>query len=157
MNLKKYTSLDGLRLDLSNKKLKRIPDNVTTLINLKNINLSDNFLTEVPKEMWLLKDLEVLDLSYNLIKTIPEGIGVLKKLRRLHIFVCYLTELPYDIVGLDSLTDLDLRHNELESIPEYLNELKNLQVLRLNGNNLRNKETKKILKPLVNRGCIITI
>ena len=55
-------------LDLSNNKLKKIPKEIGCLINLKELDLSYNQLKEISKEIESLINLQTLALHYNQLK-----------------------------------------------------------------------------------------
>ncbi len=69
--LKELIQEDPLReeIDLSNQALTMLDNNSVDLLsrfqNLKFLNLSDNYLQKLPKNMDLLKKLEFLDLNGN--------------------------------------------------------------------------------------------
>lgn len=69
------------------------------------LNLSDEDLNEIPKEVFELKNLEELNLSWNQIKTVPEEIQKLTALRR-----------------------LDITHNLIVGIPSFLLKIENLKI-----------------------------
>ena len=76
-----YTSLEEAlvnpslvyRLDLSKKKLKKIPQEVFILINLNELKLEKNKITDIPSQITGLRHLQRISLSRNRIETfIPE-------------------------------------------------------------------------------------
>ncbi|MES2345673.1 MAG: leucine-rich repeat domain-containing protein [Chlamydiota bacterium] len=107
--------LDGIEsLDLSEKL---VPENafipvtpcVTKVIflfkNLTTLNLSNNDIRQIPKELGNLTQLENLDLSHNSIHELPSELG-----------------------NLIHLKSLDLRNNrDLENVPETFENLNNLE------------------------------
>lgn len=58
-------------LDISDNKLKKLPQSITNLKNLKGLDLAYNKLKRVPESVYSLKNLKWLDLSYNKIKKFP--------------------------------------------------------------------------------------
>lgn len=99
-------------LNLAGLGLKEVPDAVAELHdNVRILDLSDNYLSELP---WWLSDLSSLrsvDVRSNRMRTLPQGIGKLRK-----------------------LTDLHVQNNLLDSIPSTLRFLPNLRRLELLGN-----------------------
>jgi len=68
--------------DLDDKLISRDKDK---LLSETHLTLKSQLLTEIPKEIFYLKELEALDLSDNLLKKIPEEIGNLSKLEYLFL------------------------------------------------------------------------
>lgn len=97
-------------LDLSNNGLSKLTNQMELLINLTELNLSNNQLTQVHKLKF--RHLEKLDLSHN------------------HITSAKLTKIPVTIVHLN------LSFNEITYIPLGFMKLKKLRSLELNGNPL---------------------
>jgi len=86
---------------------------------LRKIDLSNNKLVEIPKEIGTLKKLEELDLQKNKIKKIPIQIGELPCLEILQLNYNNLQEIPLAITILPRLRRLCLAYNKLENIPQY--------------------------------------
>ena len=98
-------------LDLSGKKLREVPPEIALLTNLNILDLSRNKLREIPSFSGDMSNLQVLRLSKNRLKQFPEGI-------------CHLEHLDH----------LDLGKNNIDSIPPCIGRLKKLRVLDLWGN-----------------------
>jgi hypothetical protein len=77
------------------------------------INLSGKDLTQVPKDIWKFKKVQILNLSNNSIQ-----------------------EIPAEIKNLKNLQILDLRNNKISSIADQLNNLKYLTSIKLSGNHI---------------------
>lgn len=97
-------------LDLSNNHLSKLTNQLELLVNLTELNLSHNELTQVQKLNF--DHLEKLDLSFNRItsaklKKIPKNI--------VHLDLAYneITYLPLDFMKLKSLRSLELAGNPL--------------------------------------------
>ena len=97
-------------LDLSNNQLTKISSQLELLVNLTELNLSHNQLTQVHKLN--LRHLETLDLSHNRITSAK------------------LSKLPKNIVNLN------LSHNEITYLPSDFMKLKKLRSLELTENPL---------------------
>lgn len=139
-----YTSLEDAlvnprqvyRLDLSKKKLKTFPQEIFLMINLNELKLEKNKLTEIPTqitglrylqrlncsknriekfipEICRLTNLVELDLSENYIGQIPDDIRKLKELRKLVLWSNLLHYFPTTLGQLEKLEELDLLHNEM--------------------------------------------
>ncbi|KAJ3278413.1 hypothetical protein HK104_002359 [Borealophlyctis nickersoniae] len=85
-------------LDLSNNHLEFIPREIGLLTGLKELILRANFLVDVPMDVGRLRGLEVLDLSRN-----------------------QITKLAHTLfVGMNSLHYIDLSENKLTNLPSSL-------------------------------------
>jgi Leucine-rich repeat (LRR) protein len=131
------------KLDLSNKDISVIPDEIGTLVHLKELNLSYNSISKLPAELFKLKKLETilllrndiveipsdiqqlgnlrtLDISYNPISEIPESFGSLTNLQNLDASYCNLKKLPVSFINLLSLKNLYLENNHFEFPPDKI-------------------------------------
>ena len=97
-------------LDLSNNELTKLTNQMELLVNLTELNLSNNQLTQVHKLKF--KHLEKLDLSHNQITSAK------------------LTKIPVNIVHLN------LSFNDITYIPLGFMKLKKLRSIELDGNPL---------------------
>ncbi|KDR19316.1 Leucine-rich repeats and immunoglobulin-like domains protein 3 [Zootermopsis nevadensis] len=107
---------------------------------LRNLNLQDNELEEVPVEsLRLLSNLSLLDLSRNHIGRIPdEAFVTLHGLSTLKLSDNNLTLSPGAFRGLeDSLKNLNLKGTRQKRIPEAVRGLRTLAFLDLAQNGLR--------------------
>lgn len=121
-------------LDLSNLRLKSIPQELWYLTNLSTLYLQDNQLTSISTEIGNLTNLTRLNLVVNQITSIPKEIGNLINLTHLHLGGNKLTSIPEEIGNLTNLTYLGLGGNQLTSIPETIVNLTNLIYLDLQNN-----------------------
>ncbi len=142
--------------------LRRFPQEVTSLINLRALAVvADSFAT-VPSSIAQLKELEFLDLGDDLyggnaLESLPNEMGALKKLRYLYLFGNSLTELPESFTALP-IEELRLRYNSFSTINSIcvigalreldlsdnpltefsaLGALVNLEVLKMSGCSIR--------------------
>lgn len=93
-------------LDLSKNQIKELPNNLSkSFPALQDLNLSDNFITEIPEDQSddsvFPTTLKVLNLSNNLI-----------------------TKLPSSVTNLPNLANLNIDNNQIETIPELNKSLK---------------------------------
>lgn len=116
--------LETTKLSLSGKKLEKIPDEVTTLVNLEYLDLSRNQFDHVPALIKNLVKLKTLDLSDNPIKEIPEWVFDQTSLKKLILDNTSVTKLPTNTGSLTILyenTPLSLSEAEAEQQEVQLN------------------------------------
>ncbi|GEM_PF-3409717 len=122
------------RLDLSNRGLVSLPDEVGELVDLQMLYLMNNQLAFLPKTIGQLKNLGGLYLDNNKLECIPAEIGQLANLQELYLCNNLLTEVPATLGDLTNLVTLRLEKNRLGSVPPDLGRLRNLHVLSLSDN-----------------------
>jgi internalin A len=105
------------RLDLSDNNLSVLPKEIAQLTNLITLDLSWNKLSELPKEITQLTNLTTLYLNFNKLSQLPKEIVQLTNLTSLNLGSNQLTELPKEIAQLTNLTLLDLEDNPLVTPP----------------------------------------
>lgn len=136
------TSLDHLinlvELDISQNNLPKIPDVIYNLINLKRFNVSENDIKDISLSIEMLQKLEILNLSRNELTALPNTICKLSKLRQLYINenMINFDGIPSGIGKLGSLEVFSAACNQLEMIPESLFRCGNLKKLNLSFNQL---------------------
>ena len=105
------------KLDLSNKNLKKIPDNVFSQTNLEELNVSNNQLTgSIQAEIRHLQNLRILDASNNLMTGVPAEVGQLQNLEILNLSNNQLTGLPYELGNLKNLKTLNISGNNYSAL-----------------------------------------
>lgn len=129
-------SLEGTSLNLSKKGLTEIPEEVFDMKDLKVLRLYGNHLDSIPERIGELANLERLYLGKNDIVYLPNSIGRLKKLEILSIQYNELESLPDSLLYLDSLEQLLLNQNNIKSLPDSIGRMKKLSRLELNFNEL---------------------
>ncbi|XP_057819113.2 uncharacterized protein LOC131032188 isoform X5 [Cryptomeria japonica] len=122
------------RLDLSECGLSEVPKEVFYILDLEDLSLSGNNISIIPNEIGNLKRLCRLGLAGNRLEELPASIGELKQLRGLWVHGNILKYLPEEIGDLPQLRILALAGNKLKSLPNAVMELSNLQVLSVCGN-----------------------
>lgn len=129
-------------MQLSSCKLKQIEDNafVGQSDHLKNLNLQDNLLEQVPiRALSHLHKLNLLDLSKNKINIIPnDAFKSLSNLATLKLMDNNVTLERYAFRGLDNcLKNLNLKGTKQKRVPESVRGLKTLAFLDLSQNGIR--------------------
>lgn len=131
-------SLKELRhLDMSDNYFTEIPSGVSGLTKLRVFIMQRNALLRLPDELFLLKNLEELELSENYLREIPARIRKLHNLKHLSVCRNELQWLPKEICECKALTGIVLSNNKLEEIPEKMYKLSNLEELNLQCNELK--------------------
>lgn len=141
------SSEKNISLDLSNQSLTEIPEEVYTLKNLRLLNLSQNNITQISDKIGDLTHLKVLNLTENKLTKLPESIT---NLTQLMVLICaknQLTNLPKGMGKLSHLRILNVKSNNIVQFPEALNEYnaQNCTLHRFSDeNNPYSKNTKAI-------------
>ena len=121
-----FTGEHLLGIDLSRNfivQLPKIPYNESII----NLDLSNNRLGSLPNSIVNLPNLEVLNLSNNNIRTLPSNLGQLKKLKRLLLSSNRIEQIPSRLGELTQLEVLHLSNNRIKTIPPSLLKLTNLR------------------------------
>ncbi|GAV64614.1 LRR_1 domain-containing protein/LRR_4 domain-containing protein/LRR_8 domain-containing protein, partial [Cephalotus follicularis] len=130
------------RVDLSNKRLRFLPEAFGRIVGLRLLILSNNQLEVIPDSISGLRNLEELYLSSNLLESLPDSIGLLYNLKILDVSGNKLVALPDSICQCRSLVELDVSFNRLTYLPTNIGyELVNLQRLSIHLNKIRSLPT----------------
>ena len=112
------------------------PKSLESLRSLRDLNLSGNRLTTIPRAVLQIPTLRNLFVGGNRIEEVPAGIRALKRLRVLYLGGNRVRRLPPQICQLKHLHALILCDNLLESLPDCICDLQRLECLQLHGNRL---------------------
>ena len=125
-------------VDLSQNQLTRIPDGILSLTNLKRLNLGSNEIEEVSPAIEQWSQLETLILSRNKITALPSGLCKLNKLKKLYLCDNQLDfeGIPAGIGKLSALEVFSAADNNLEMVREGLCRCASLKKLILARNKL---------------------
>lgn len=135
-------------------RLKSIPPEVFSFVNLRELDLSRNSIDTIPPQIAYLQHLEVLNLARNAIHYLPDEIALLPSLRRIDMSRNPLMELPDNMSFMVSLRELVLWSTNLYRLPETFGELDGtLEVLDLRSCQLSisDQETIEALLPSVKK------
>jgi Leucine rich repeat len=108
-------------LNISATALTQIPKDIGKLENLQTLMLFNNKIEEIDVAIFKLDKLKMLDLSNNAIKSIPQEINKLHQLFMLNISGNLLESFP-DLVETKKLNTLDLSNNQLTTFPNVFND-----------------------------------
>ena len=114
---------------------------------LKAAMFTPVFISMGPLSFDCFRSLRKLDLSHNQLDKLSESIGSLLSLT--HLFLndnCFSSLQPIIIRRLVNLQELDLRNNKLKNFSLDITELSCLRRLSVQGNPLKDDETRKLMK-----------
>jgi len=142
-----------LSIDVDNQTLKIIPKQISKLKNIVSFNLGGNSFKIFPKEICTLTSLDELSMSSSELTYVDKEIGDLKNLRILILNFNQIISLPKEIGKLTNLLYLELGRNQLTTLPNEIKFLINLQELHIENNKLSEVQKKRIKNLLPN--CVI--
>lgn len=87
--------------------------------HVEELRLRGNGMDRWP-ELWRIPGLRVLDVSDNRLESVPREIALLAHLEELHISNNQLSALPEELAQLTRLRILDVRGNRLQTVPRSL-------------------------------------
>ncbi|KIH51115.1 leucine Rich repeat-containing domain protein [Ancylostoma duodenale] len=122
-------------LELSQNKIKELPPDIGSFSVLKQLHLSENALTELPDEIGSLKNLEILNLQSNKLSSLPDSIVGCTSLKTLNLSANNFTQFPVPTCHLMSLETLVLAQNTITELPDEVSSL-NASEVNLNQNRL---------------------
>ncbi len=134
-------------LDLSNKDINELPDEIGSITSLTSLNLSYNEIEELPDSICKLSGLQELFLLRNRIKKLPHGISALSKLKTLDISFNPISGLPADFGYFKSLEYFDASFCKIRRLPIDFSNLISLKHLILDDNPMEFPPLK-----VINRG-----
>ncbi len=118
-------------LELAEEYFSELPKEIGNLTNLESISIhSCPNLTTLPKEIGNLYNLKELNLSDTIISKIPKEITQLKNLTSLD-FGGSFTQLPKEIGNLSNLESLSISSNKLSTLPKEIGNFTNLESLTI--------------------------
>ena len=123
------------------------------LMDLRELNLSNNSIVAINHEIGELAQLVTLNLSRNRLRILPEEIYHLSLLKHLFLAGNFLCKLPDSKqwgsegpMQWSQLNTLDLSLNSFEELPESFRFLKQLETLRLDSNRLHHLSELALLR-----------
>ncbi len=122
------------KLSLRNTRTKHLSHNIKKLTNLRVLDISGSFITEIPSEIEECKHLKSILANASKLSIIPPSIGNLKKLRVLNFAYCNIKSIPDEVGNITSLWSLSLDSNDLTKLPESFSNLKNLTTFSIAKN-----------------------
>lgn len=144
-------------LNMCNIKMHYLPEEISMLVNLKELYIENNLLSWLPDSFTKLHHLEILNISRNNIAYLPKDIGKhrLQRLLASYNYICSIPTFNEHLKMLDlykneindlfcasllniQLIDIDQNHCEVTEIENYTNKKNNLRIFlqeteRING------------------------
>lgn len=129
--IEKLSELKELQIHETN--LKEIPTSIGKLTNLINLDLSSNGLSVLPQDISNLQSLTTLNLPNNNLTSLSEALGKLKKLKSINLQNNQFTTIPAVLTTITSLEEINLNHNKISLIPTEIGKMKNLKKIYLSN------------------------
>jgi len=132
----RYILQDLFRLDLSNNEINELPKEIGKLTGLRILIVDNNNIKEFPQEIYQLKNLGMLSCIENNISYISEDIINMQEL--LVFMACYnsISVLPNNFFKLLNLTGICLHGNKLTKLPSDIGNLSNLTSITISNNDI---------------------
>ncbi|UMM19066.1 hypothetical protein L5515_014840 [Caenorhabditis briggsae] len=132
-------------LELSENKIREIPVFIGLFSQLKQLHLSNNCLESLPDEIGSMKKLEILNLGGNKIKNLPDTIAGCTDLRTIDVSSNSFSEFPISIIACLQLDILNLNENQIETLPDDVSKLQVIE-LSLSQNRLKTLNSSNLSK-----------
>ena len=122
-------------LHVNKCRLTEFPATITTLTNLRVLNISENPISKFPDQEQL-RHLNKLEELYahdcNILQW--SQLGVLNQLRILHLSKNQIEGVPTEVKSLRNMRELKLNHNRIAHVPEHMTRMSMLERLDLSHN-----------------------
>ncbi|XP_052894171.1 leucine-rich repeat and calponin homology domain-containing protein isoform X1 [Anopheles moucheti] len=131
----KYNLSDTVIADLSRNRFCELPEDITCLAFLERLLVYHNTIRSVPETIRGLHSLSYLDLRNNQLSVLPREICALP-LQVLLVSNNRLATLPDELGRMEKLTELDAACNQITHLPARMGDLRNMRSLNLRSNQL---------------------
>lgn len=136
-----FTTIAPLPLEFLNLKgnaLQQLPQSISLLKSIKDLNLSYNHIVDEATYTYLkqLPLLYNLWLDHNAFGVLPEGVGQLDQVVYFYIDHNELQSLPDAMLGMKNLTVLHAGHNNFEELPVQFIQMESLFMVHANTNKI---------------------
>lgn len=124
-------------LNLANKELEELPENIEAYQNVLTVDISGNpglNLTATFVALAKLPNLHTLIMKNNNIDSLPPDIGYLGSVKIIDLSANNLKRLPQEFGMLQQLEELKLSFNQFDTFPAVLTRLRNLRTLEISDN-----------------------
>jgi hypothetical protein len=113
---------------------------------LSNQVIKNNLIKGYENKKNYLEQTEVIINNQNLTE-IPKGLLVLQNLESINIHSNSFNKFPKDIFNFPKLKNLTIGFNGIDSIPKRIIEMQNLETLAINGNNIKDLPNELLQLP----------
>ena len=126
-------------LNLKRNNITKLPQNISTLSSLRDLNLSYNQLHDAPSYSYLgkLPKLYSLWIDHNKLTELPETIGSLDQVRFLYIDNNKLSTLPNELSTMRKVWVIHAGYNEFAELPEVFASMRVLLMVHINNNQIQ--------------------
>lgn len=145
VSISKIKSLKKFEIDLNS--LSNVPKELSTLKNVENLVIWGNTKIEsIPNIFFDLKQLKELSLINFQFQSLSDTVLSFGNLNTLDLDNCNLKQLPNFVFEIKTLENLSVNNNPIEEIPDKLSNLSNLKTLSIANTNIESKEIVNIGK-----------
>lgn len=116
--------------------MEHLPEEISGLVNLTDLHLSQNMLETIPNGICKLTKLTILKLDQNRLHTMNDAIGACVNMQELILTENFLMRLPNSIGNMTKLNNLNVDRNALLDLPPEIGNCVSLGVLSLRDNKL---------------------
>jgi len=123
-------------LNLKGNQIKTLPENISSITSIKDLNLSYNAL-QGEKNYEILSKLPRLYslwIDHNEIDELPKTIGLLRRLRFFYLDHNNLNTLPIEMSGMKRTWVIHAGFNQFTELPEVFTKMKGLLMAHMNNN-----------------------
>lgn len=124
------------KLNFNNNQVERVGIGIRSLKHLEEISFYKNKLKDIPEPVYALPSLKVIDLYFNEIEKADVRLGQMQSLEILYLANNRIYTLPDNLGSLPRLRELYLHNNRISNLPRSVGELQQLTVLRINNNSI---------------------
>ncbi|HVZ12017.1 MAG TPA: hypothetical protein VG965_03225 [Patescibacteria group bacterium] len=124
---------------------KRLDEALAHIDTACALDLSNQNLSELPKDVLKLKNLTSINLDNNKFTAFPDDLTTFTKLQRIDMKNNQLTNIPNSITKLSSLQIIDFSNNKLATLPN-ISSMLYLQTIDVSQNNFSAQEKESINK-----------
>lgn len=117
-------------------RLEHLPEEISGLVNLTDLHLSQNMLETIPDGICKLTKLTILKLDQNRLHTMNDAIGACVNMQELILTENFLMRLPNSIGNMTKLNNLNVDRNALLDLPPEIGNCVSMGVLSLRDNKL---------------------
>ena len=125
-------------LNLSNNKVRRVPESIGRFESLKKLSFNNNQVEYVSNKLSSLRSLEEIHFYKNKLQSIPEPVYSLPKLKVIDLYFNEIEKADVRLNQMKSLEVLYLSNNRIVSLPDNLGQMEQLRELYLHNNRLIN-------------------